>query len=140
MTARVNKQTTTVKQDIIFSDFFNDFTKHPFSTSLSIIKNENSVKQALKNIIFTNFNERLYNPNFGGNINNFLFEPMNNFTYDAMKESIQNTIQNYEPRVVDSNIVITPIDEFNSIKINIYFTLLNSNQVSDLEIILKRVR
>lgn len=140
MTARVNKQTTTVKQDIIFSDFFNDFTKHPFSASLSIIKNENSVKQALKNIIFTNFNERLYNPNFGGNINNFLFEPMNNFTYDAMKESIQNTIQNYEPRVVDSNIVITPIDEFNSIKINIYFTLLNSNQVSDLEIILKRVR
>lgn len=140
MSERFNKQTTTVKQDVIFSDFFNDFTKHPFSGSLSIIKNENSVKQSLKNIIFTNFNERLYNPTFGGNINNYLFEPMNNFTFDAIRESITNTIKNYEPRVIDSSVVVTPIDDFNSIKINIYFILLNSNNTSELEIILKRVR
>ena len=48
------------KNPEFFSDFLTDFTKTPFGNQLGRVTNEKSVNQSIKNLIFTNLNERFF--------------------------------------------------------------------------------
>lgn len=140
MVSRADKQTASIKQDIFFSDFLNSFSSNPFSGALSKIINETSVKQSIKNIVLTDRYERLYQPNFGGNIKAFLFEQMDNFTTNQIREYIKQTILNFEDRVENVSVIVTPDYDKNTYKVNIYFSLINTSNISSMELILKRTR
>lgn len=96
---RADTLTQTKKSKEVYSDFFDDFIKSPFSDDLALVKNEKAVKQSIKNLILTNFGERLFNPDFGSDINKTLFE--NNFDdiLALLEFRIRQSITNFEPRV-----------------------------------------
>jgi len=123
-----------------YSDFSNAFTKHPVTNELVVLKNEDSVKQAVKNLILTSVGERLFDPFFGSDINRTLFENFTPFTAEDLVKYINKSIRLYEPRV--NQIQITPLDDRdrNGITINILFTLINKPDPVQLSIFLKRVR
>jgi len=123
-----------------YSDFSNAFTKHPVTKELVVLKNEDSVKQAVKNLILTSVGERLFDPFFGSDINRTLFENFTPFMAEDLVKYINKSIRLYEPRV--NQIQITPLDDRdrNGITINILFTLINKPDPVQLNIFLKRVR
>lgn len=123
-----------------YSDFSNAFTKHPVTRELVVLKNEDSVKQAVKNLILTSVGERLFDPFFGSDINRTLFENFTPFMAEDLVKYINKSIRLYEPRV--NQIQITPLDDRdrNGITINILFTLINKPDPVQLSIFLKRVR
>jgi len=123
-----------------YSDFSNAFTKHPVTRELVVLKNEDSVKQAVKNLILTSVGERLFDPFFGSDINRTLFENFTPFMAEDLVKYINKSIRLYEPRV--NQIQITPLDDRdrNGITINILFTLINKPDPIQLSIFLKRVR
>jgi hypothetical protein len=123
-----------------YSDFSNAFTKHPVTKELVVLKNEDSVKQAVKNLILTSVGERLFDPFFGSDINRTLFENFTPFMAEDLVKYINKSIRLYEPRV--NQIQITPLDDRdrNGITINILFTLINKPDPVQLSIFLKRVR
>ena len=51
-----------------FSDFNMSFATHDTTKDLSVLTNENSVKQAIKNLILTDVYERPFQPGIGCNI------------------------------------------------------------------------
>ncbi len=63
---------------IFYKDFDLSFRKHPVTKKLIIKKNDEAVKQALKNLILTNLFERPFRPLFGSDITKTLFENMDN--------------------------------------------------------------
>ena len=99
-----------------FKDIAVSFAKNSFTDDAAIVKNENSIKQSVKNLVLTQMGEKPFQPTKGCRVNALLFEPLDPFTADALKEEVLNTIRQYEPRVKISDCTVTPIIESNKIE------------------------
>lgn len=124
----------------IFSDFDIAFLSHPYTKQITRRKGVDSVKMALRNLILTNKYERLRNPNFGGNIRQYLFEPFSPTVVSNIKLQIESLIGNYEPRVRLIDTKVTADEENNAINIRIIFSINLSQENEELELTLYRVR
>lgn len=138
--SRADKITSTVKKDLIFSDFLTNFDKHPLNGSLARITNEDSVRQSIKNLILTEVFERPYQPMLGSKLYGLLFEPMNEMTVNLIKSSIESTIRLYEPRANLLGITVYPVESRNEYNINIVFSLINTYGEIQMDLIIKRTR
>ena len=140
MSTRADKFTELGKKIELFSDFLNNFDKHPITHGLVKITNEQSIKQSLRNLILTNLGERLFAPNVGSNINRALFEPNDVISAENISFYIKNTIKYNEPRVnlLKLEVISNPISS--SFTVNIIFSVLNSSTPTSLNLVLKRVR
>lgn len=140
MTTRADRFTQLQKTPDLFSDFLADLTPHPISKDLVRLRNDVSIKQSVKNLVLTNYGERLFQPNIGSSVNRSMFEPNDFILVDDITSSIRKTIESNEPRVtlLDVNVVSRP-DE-NNIRVNISFAIINTAQVQNLDLILRRVR
>ena len=82
-----------------FRDISMSFKVNPLNDDLIAIKNQTAIARSLRNLVLTAPGERFFNENLGSNVNNLLFENMDDVTASSIKDEIQNTINNYEPRV-----------------------------------------
>ena len=82
--------------------------------------------------------EKPFQPTKGCRVNALLFEPLDPFTADALKEEVLNTIRQYEPRVKISECVVTPILESNKINISITYRVVGLPIVETITFILQR--
>lgn len=92
-------QIGNVARERAFSDFDISFRNNPVTLDVSIKRQEEAIKQAVLNILLTSFDERPFEPNFGGNIRAYLFEPFDVITKSIIIEEIERTIEAFEPRV-----------------------------------------
>lgn len=139
MQTRADFISQTYTQPDIFSDFLDDFTAHPVTGDIVRIKNENAIRQSVKNLVMTSLGERPFQSYIGSNVYNSLFEPNDFILAETIKYNIQNTLTNCEPRV--SLIDVTLMDTgYNNISLNIVFVIINTQSVQSLNLILKRVR
>ena len=128
--------TDTVK----YSDIPIAFSRHPVSTDLSRTVEFEAVRRSVRNLILTNKYERLLDPKIGANVNALLFEPMSPETTITLHNTIEETIRNYEPRALLSNILVTPDYDRQTYYITIKFSLKYTNQTTTLELFLDRIR
>ena len=82
-----------------FKDISMSFQVNPLTDDLIAIKNQNAIARSLRNLVLTSPGERFFNNNLGSRVNQLLFENMDDLTAASVKSEIENTIQNYEPRV-----------------------------------------
>jgi hypothetical protein len=139
-TFREEKFTPVQAQRDLFGDMFTSFSVHPELHDLVIRRNEESVKQAIVNLILTNKYERPFNPNFGCNLRKYLFEPMSSFTASSIENEIKMSIENYEPRVRLIDVVATPFEKQNAYAVTVEFYIVNSSVPVTLTTLLYRVR
>ena len=99
-----------------------------------------AVKQSVKNILMTNFTEKPFQPTFGGNLNNFLFNLSEEFDDFEIREQVTLAINNYEPRaqVLDIKSRLQP--DQNSVSIQVQFRILNTATVETTNVTLTRLR
>lgn len=140
MLTRADTISQTQKKLDTYSDFSNNFTKHPVTNQLVTLKNEDSIKQAFKNLILTNISERLFNPFFGSNIRKNLFELETPFLVEDIRNSVILASSQFEKRVQVINISIDDITDQNSISVNIVFLVQNVATPLTITINLRRAR
>lgn len=140
MSTRADNFTQTQKLPDLFSDFLNDLTPHPINKDLGRIKNDAAIKQSLKNIIMTNLGERPFQPLLGSNVNGSLFEPNDVILEENLRRDIVHAIRFYEPRVRVIQVDVYTYPEQDRVAVNIVFTIINSIQVQNLNLILRRAR
>jgi phage baseplate assembly protein W len=99
-----------------------------------------AVKQSVKNILMTNYAERPFMPEFGANLNDFLFNLDTEFDDDLLEESIIRAIEDYEPRAVVLNVKVTTKPDFNSVTATVTFRVLSTNEVLSVNLDLTRLR
>lgn len=139
-TFRQDKFTPTTTQTLLYSDLFDNFTVHPDINDLVIKKNEQSVSQSIQNLISTNKYERPFQPTLGGNLRNYLFEPIDAITQSSIQTEIEMIITNFEPRARLISVIATPYEEQNLYVVTITFYITNINTPVTLSTILYRVR
>jgi|TARA_B110000977_G_C11052359_1_gene482808 phage baseplate assembly protein W len=104
-------------------------------------KNESAaVKQAVKNLISTNYNEKPFKPRFGGNIRDLLFDLADEFTESDAISRIKFAIGSYEPRAEVVDVVAKSIPERNQLGISVTFKVINTNEIITLTSTLARLR
>ena len=91
-----------------FKDVSMSFQVNPLNNDLISITNETAIARSVRNLIFTLPGERFFNQNLGSKVNRSLFENIDEISASIIKDEIENTIKNYEPRVSLIDVVVTP--------------------------------
>ena len=124
----------------IFRDIPLNLTVHPVTGNLKVLTNAESIKQSVKNIVLTNFYERPYNPEFGGDILSQLFENMDPITEYNISKNIRVSLENYEPRAIVDDIITTVYDDQNALTVKIKFSVQTIPEPLEVNVLLERIR
>lgn len=128
------------KRVSLFSDFHKDLTQNPITEDLAVKRDEEAVKEAIKNLILTDRGERLMQPLVGGNIRAMLFENNTPSTIKIIQESIKETINFYEPRATLLDVIVQSSLDESTVEVGIYFYINNIEQPITLTVFLERTR
>jgi len=110
-----------------FKDISLSFDMHPVTKDILVLKNEVAIKKSIKNIIQTIPSEKFFNPLFGSEIEPTLFEFIDFGTASILQTYIDVAISNFEPRVENVEVEVTPYPDLNSFEIVVYFTIIGEN-------------
>ena len=99
-----------------------------------------AVKQSFKNIILSNNFEKPFQPFYGADITDMLFELADPFLADEIREKIIRQIEFYEPRARIQNIDVEVIDDKNELNVSIEFLVVSTNEVLTFTTNLLRLR
>ena len=100
-----------------FKDISASFQINPLNDDLIALKNENAIARALKNLVLTVPGEKPFQPDVGSNVYALLFENFDKLTAESIKSEIENTINNFEPRVRLNKVTVEP--NFDSYEFNV---------------------
>lgn len=123
-----------------YSDFDMNFMAHPVTGDLGRVKDVESIKRSMINLLMTAHYERPFHPEIGGNIRASLFEPFTEFTEDMLKLAIVEVLQNFESRVTLEGVNVEGYPDENGFKVRIDFYVENVASVNSIETFLERVR
>jgi phage baseplate assembly protein W len=124
----------------IYSDVDLAFRAHPNTGDLTVLKDINSVKQSIRNLIMTSPGERPFSPDLGSGVRGLLFEPVNSFTALDLKEAITQVIENYESRVRLLNVSVIDDGDNNRYKVQIQFQIITSLDTGEADFYIERIR
>jgi phage baseplate assembly protein W len=128
------------KRQSLFADFHKDLTQNPISEDLAVKRDEEAVKESIKNLILTDRGERLMQPLVGSNIRAMLFENNTPSTIKMIQDLITETIQTYEPRATLLDVVVQSSLDDSTVEVGIYFYINNVEQPITLTVFLERTR
>ena len=123
-----------------FSDLDFNFTAHPVTGDLVRRFDEQSIKNALKNLILTSNYERPFHSEIGSPIKRLLFEPATPMLQVMMERAITDTVNNFEPRVELLNVEVVVSEDDYTVYVSIEVRIINTSQPLTLELTLERTR
>ena len=127
---------TTYGKDYV--DFDMDFTKHPSHGDISKVKKSTAISRSIRNLLSTNANERLFQPDVDNGIGILLFENFSNLTTARLEKAIRFTIEKYEPRAIIGNVTVKAQEDRNAYEVLITYMPDNDARETNLEVYLER--
>lgn len=85
-----------------------------------------AVKNSILGIITTRKGSRPFMPEFGCNLTDELFENLTPLVADTIQRNITSAVQNYEPRVNNIYVEVTPLYDDNSLIVTINFSVVDN--------------
>jgi phage baseplate assembly protein W len=125
---------------VLFSDVPLEFITHPNTRDIRPLTDINAVRQAVKILVLSNYTDRPFHPELGGNVTRYLFENANKFTAVALRDEILRVIQRNEPRVTNEKVEIQLDEDRNRILVTLLFTIKLSNINTEVSFYLDRIR
>ena len=99
-----------------------------------------AVKQAVKNLMLTNFFEKPFQPRFGGNLREMLFDLADDDAEEDIEERITSAIGIFEPRAQALNVTAVATPDRNSIRVTVEFRVINTQEIVTVTTVLARLR
>ena len=124
----------------IYSDLDLTFTRNPVTGDVSFSFDDQSVIRSVRNLLLTNFNERLFQPDLGSNVDAYLFENTTAITAASLETEIRNTILNFEPRVNLISVQVLSVEEQNAFFVELQFFVGNNTSPTSVNLLLERSR
>ena len=122
-----------------FKDLSFNMTKNPITNDIVTLKNEEAIKQSVKNLVLTKINERPFNPLLGTNTTSYLFELSSEVSANRLIEEIERVLLDNESRIALENISVDLAPEENSYDVSIeYFIIGAPPELQELSFILVR--
>ena len=126
------------KRSRTFKDVNIALPRNPFTKDIYGVNNDNAINQSIKNIVLTVPGEKPFQPEVGSRVNELLFEPLDPFVVDALRDEIINTIKQHEPRVDLQKVDVQPIYTQNRVNISVQYKIVGLPIVEDITFVLQR--
>ena len=110
-----------------FKDISMSFQVNPLSNDLIALKNENAIARSVRNIIFTVPGEKMFNPNFGTNITDSLFELLDETSAAEIKDQIMYSLETYESRIRLIDVIVSPDFDNNGYDVEISYSIVGAD-------------
>ena len=136
----VNLLTPKTKKITIYTDFKKNLEVSPVSQDITLLKDEDSVKESIKNLVLTDRGERLMRPNLGGNIRAMLFENITPSVLKMIEDQVRTTIELYESRAELIDVIASSNIDDNIVRVNVLFYVKNNQQPISVDVFLERTR
>lgn len=119
-----------------YSDIPLNFTPNPLTGDVTPLSDARAVKNAMINLLRTPAGTKPFFPEYGTNLDRYLFEPADTITESDLNEEIAETIKRFEPRV-KLVAIESSIEEY-GIEIKIEFFVVNVPGIQTLETTITR--
>lgn len=107
-----------------FKDISLSFDPHPVTKDLPVLKNERAIMRSVRNLVETIPTERFFNSTLGSNVRSSLFEFVDYGTASLIKDQIENTIYNFEPRVDNVIVSVDPLPDSNEFEVTVIYDII----------------
>jgi phage baseplate assembly protein W len=132
--------TSVISPSREYSDLDLNFIIHPVRKDINKNVGVQSVINSVKNLLLTGHYERPFHPEIGSNVRKMLFEPMDAIVAVNLQKEIEETLNNYEPRIRIRQIIVTPNFDSNGFEVYLEFNILNRTEPITINFLLSRVR
>ena len=109
-----------------FKDISMSFQTNPLNNDIIALKNENAIARSIRNIVFTIQGEKFFNDSFGSGVKRLLFDNLDDILVSSIRDEIENSINNYEPRVELINTIVSPDYDNNEINVTIIYRVIGA--------------
>ena len=133
----LNKSKRATKQ---YRDLDLDFGRNTVTNDVNKLTDVESVKRSVRNLINTSHFERPFHPELGSSIRSMLFEPITPMTALMLQRRVQEVLVNFEPRIRLVQITANPNIDSNAYDLRIYFYVVGSNELIEVQSFLERLR
>ncbi len=135
---RQNESTLNVKT---YRDLDLFFTRRSRDSDVNVLTNVTAVKRSVRNLILTNFYEKPFHPEIGSGVRDLLFEIVSPLTAIALAQSVEDVINNYEPRALLLGIDVIDNIDANAYDITVTFEVINApGEIVQLDVLLEALR
>lgn len=110
-----------------FKDISLSFKPHPVTKDLQVLKNENAIRRAVRNLVETIPSERFFQPTLGTNVTGLLFDFVDYGTATAIETQIYEVIYAYEPRVDNVAVSVSPRPDQNEFEVTVSFDIVGQS-------------
>ncbi len=98
-----------------------------------LVSDERDIKQSLEILFSTEINQRLNYPDFGCDLNKFVFEDVNHSLVIEIEDMILEAVDKYEPRIEVKEIEVTESEkDAHILSITIDYIILETNTIQNL--------
>ena len=124
----------------LYSDIDFTLAKRPVVNDIALSYDSQAIIRSMRNILLTKRYEKMWNPDFGSNVDGLLFENISSVTATALEKEIMVAIKNHEPRVNLKSVVVTPYVDRNAYDVTLTFYIANATQPTTITVFLERNR
>jgi uncharacterized protein len=83
---------------------------------VELVKNIEDIHQSLNLLLSTSLGERVMQPRYGCNLEDYLFDPLNGSVIGYIKDLVESAILIYEPRIIAERVEVTAAGSFDIIE------------------------
>ena len=124
-----------------FKDINLSFKRHPVTNDVMTIRDEDAIKRSVRNIIFTILGEKPFVPQFGSVINESLFDLNTSLQEIQIKDEINSSLLNYEPRISNIEVTVTVAPDSNEMNCTIQYDIIGlTAPTQEVDVILQPAR
>jgi phage baseplate assembly protein W len=99
--------------------------------SIEMVSDVEDINQSLGILLSTSLGERVLQPNYGCNLNDYMFESLSSDLIGIIKHHVENSILFYEPRIIANKVEVTAADSLDLIEgkftISVEYTIPETN-------------
>ena len=136
--ATINNNSNRISRT--FKDLDLDFGLNSVTKDVNKLTDAEAIKRSVKNLINLNNYEKPFRPEIGSGIRGLLFEPMTELTSHFMQVKIAEILNEFEPRISVSNIIINNQEDRNAYSVSIHFLIKGTQEPIVVDTFLERLR
>ena len=107
-----------------FQDISLSFKAHPVTGDIQVLRNEDAIKRAVRNLVQTIPGERPFQGSVGTDINSSLFDFVDFGTANLISQQIFDVLGTFEGRIAGTRVVVSPNPDGNAFDVLISYDIV----------------
>tara|TARA_B100000524_G_scaffold124420_1_gene61211 strand:- start:14 stop:406 length:393 start_codon:yes stop_codon:yes gene_type:complete len=110
-----------------FKDIDLSFMPHPVSGDIRVLKNEDAIKRAVRNLVQTIDGERPFQSNLGTDVTRSLFDFVDYGTASVITQQIFDVLRGFEGRIANTVVRVDPKPDQNTFEVFVSYDIVGQS-------------